>query len=960
MKIHLTGLLVVSMAAIISCTGTDNSPLSQVHVFNGTALHGHTYPGATTPFGLVQLSPDTRIAGWDGCSGYHYSDSLILGFSHTHLSGTGCADLGDFLFTPGLDSVEPLPLDHKKETAVPGYYKVDFPQGITVELTATPRVGVHRYTFTGKGERLLLLDAVHSIGEGTKAEACSLEAAGDREVNGHRHVVGWAEGRDIYLSAAFSVPFEKAEESGKGKLLLTFPEDMGELVVYAGLSGTGVEGARANRLAETAEPGFGRIRALATAMWEQSLGSIRVEGGPTRQFYTCLYHTFKVPNRMDDVSGLYRDHMNRNRTVQNASHFYSTLSLWDTFRSWNPLQTLINPSLVGDMVVSMLDMFDCTGELPIWPLGNRETQTMIGYHSVSVIADAWLSGIRSFDGEKALQAMVSSSNRNKGTNVSDLYTEYGYIPADRIKESVSQTLEFAYDDWCIARMAESLGHRDIAEAYDRRARNYRNVFDSYTGFMRGRNSDGSWVSPFDPIASTRDYTEAIPWQARFFVPQDEAGHTALMGGREPMLAALDSLFTYEQRSQSVNISDISGYLGQYAHGNEPSHHMAYIFTWLEAPSRTQEIVRELLTTLYDTTPEGVCGNEDCGQMSAWYVLASLGMYPACPGSGEYILTVPLFRKATLRLGNGKTLTVTTDNPKNPYIAGVTLNGAPVERNFLRYGEIMEGGELCFKTSATPDHSRDHLEAPYSMTRGKLVSTPSVKENLTLFRDQSTVTLGCRTEGVTIHYTLDGSEPTLESPVYDQPFIITESCPVKARAFLEGWEPSPVASLKATKAHFHDPVKGSKSTPGVWYNYYKGQFSCTADVLASKPVKSGTMPEPGIADAPDEDHFGYVFTGLIDVPSEGIWDFTLISDDGAVLDIDGVRVVDNDGSHSAIATFGRIPLKKGLHPYRLIYLEDYEGQELRWAWRAEGEKRFSPIPKENLFCTSYHIPPLVCY
>ena len=303
MKFHLSGLLVLSLAAILSCTGTGNSPLSQVHVFNGTGFHGHTYPGATTPFGLVQLSPDTRVQGWDGCSGYHYSDSAILGFSHTHLSGTGCADLGDFLFTPGLDRVAPLPLDHKKEKAEPGYYKADFPQGITVELTATPHVGVHRYTFTGEGERLLLLNAVHCIGEGSIPEAYSLETAGDREVIGHRHVVGWAEGRDIYLSAAFSVPFLKAEETEKGKLLLHFPGDMKELIVYAGLSGTGMEGARANRLAETAEPGFGRIRALATAMWEQSLGSIRVEGGPTEQFYTCLYHTFKVPNRMEDVTG---------------------------------------------------------------------------------------------------------------------------------------------------------------------------------------------------------------------------------------------------------------------------------------------------------------------------------------------------------------------------------------------------------------------------------------------------------------------------------------------------------------------------------------------------------------------------------------------------------------------------------------------------------------------------------
>ena len=949
MRLHLPGLPVLFLAAtLLSCTGKNDTPSSQVHVFNGTGFHGHTYPGATMPFGLVQLSPDTRTEGWDGCSGYHYSDSAILGFSHTHLSGTGCADLGDFLFTPGLDKVGPLPLDHRQETARPGYYKVVFP-GITAELTATPHVGVHRYTFTGDGERKLLIDAVHSIGEGTRPVLTELEAAGTQEIIGHRHTIGWAEGRDIYLSAFFSTPFEKAEAPEEGKLLLRFPDGLKELTVYAGLSGTGVEGARANRVAETAETGFGRMRALASASWETALNCIRVQGGPTQQFYTCLYHTLVTPNRMEDVDGLYRNPLDRNVPVKNATHYYSTLSIWDTFRSWNPLQTLLNPTLVNDMIVSMLDMFDCTGELPIWPLANRETYTMIGYHSVSVIADAWLCGIRGFDGEKALQAMVASSNRYKGSNIATLYTTYGYIPANLIKESVSQTLEFAYDDWCIARMAESLGHEDIAQAYDRRALNYRNVFDGATGFMRGHNADGSWTTPFDPISSTRDYTEAIPWQARFFVPQDHAGLSSLMGGREPMLAALDSLFTFEARSEDVTISDISGLMGQYAHGNEPSHHMAYIFNWLEAPSRTQETVRKLLTTMYDTTPEGVCGNEDCGQMSAWYVLASLGIYPACPGSGEYQLTAPLFKEAALTLGNGKTLTIKADHPEYCYIADVTFNGQPVNRNFLRYGELMEGGELAFRLSATPVHSRDTLEAPYSLTREPLVSTPYVIGNTSLFEKETTLTLGSRTEGATLRYTLDGSDPTEASPLYEMPFTIKESLPVKARAFREGFQPSPVLSVQASKALYREASRIiGRVYNGCRYTYHLGNFSQSADVKASRPVSAGIMTAPSIQDAPDEDHFGYIFTGYLDVPEDGIWDFGLLSDDGAVLDIDGSRVVDNDGSHSAVATFGRIPLKKGMHPYRIIYLEDYEGEELAWFWRAPGETRFVPVPAEKLY------------
>ena len=949
MKIKRFGLLFFAVAAILSCTGKAGAPVSQVHVFNGTGEHGHTYPGATTPFGLVQLSPDTRTEGWDGCSGYHYTDSAILGFSHTHLSGTGCADLGDFLFTPGLDKVVPLPFSHKDETASPGYYKVVFPAGITAELTATPHVGVHRYTFTGNGIPRLLIDAMHCIGEGSRALEHTLSCQGKTVVEGHRKVTGWAENRDIYLSALFSVPFDSAEPCEEGKLLLTFPAGTRELTVYAGISYTGIEGAQANRMAETQESGFGRLRALARAQWETALGGIRVAGGPTEQFYTCLYHTLVTPNRMEDVDGLYRDFRNRNVPLKNGTHYYSTLSIWDTFRSWNPLQALTNPVLVGDMVNSMLDMFDCTGELPIWPLGNWETYTMIGYHSVSVIADAWLSGIRSFDGEKALQAMVASSNRYKNSNISTLYTTYGFIPANKLAESASQTLEMAYDDWCIARMAEDLGHADIAAAYDRRARSYQNLFDGATGFMRGRNADGSWTSPFDPLGSTRDYTEAIPWQARFFVPHDEAGHTALMGGREPMLAALDSLFTYSERSKNVRISDISGYLGQYAHGNEPSHHMAYIFNWLGAPSRTQETVRELLNTMYDVTPEGVCGNEDCGQMSAWYVLASLGIYPACPGSGEYQLTVPLFKEASIRLGNGKTLVIKTDHPENPYLSDVTLNGKPVGRNFLRYQEIMEGGELCFTSSAAPDHGRDGLEAPYSLSKEPMVSTPYVLEDLVLFRGRTSVTLNSRTPGAVIRYTLDGSDPTPDSPLYGMPFEIRDDCHVKARAFLDGYAPSPVLSVQATRARFREATHViGRVYNGCRYTYHLGTFSQTDDVLATRPVSLGIMKAPSIQDAPDEDHFGYVFTGYIDIPEEGIWDFTLVSDDGAVLDIDGTRVVDNDGSHAAIAAFGRIALRKGMHPYRIIYLEDYEGQALSWGWRAPGQSQYAPVPKENLY------------
>lgn len=923
-------LFILAAAAIVSACSGGKSGANAVNVFNGTDFHGHTFPGATTPFGLVQLSPDTRTYGWDGCSGYHYSDTAILGFSHTHLSGTGCADLGDFLFTPGLGEVKPLALDHRKESARPGYYKVVTP-GITVELTATPHVGMHRYTFTGAGERRLLLNANHCIGEGCKPVEAWVKADGNK-VCGKRLVNGWVEGREVFLDAAFSVPFEKAEEPAPGELLLTFPSGTKELIVIAGLSYTGPGPAYANRVAEVGGKDFDEVRALAAGLWDTVLNSIVVEGGPTDQFYTCLYHTGVTPNNIADVG---------------SKPFYTTLSLWDTFRSWNPLQTIINPALVDDMINSMLKMYRQWGELPIWPLGHGETGCMIGYHSIPVIADAWLHGIRGFDGEAALEAMVVSSNKNKGIT-SDLYNKYGYIPSNLMRESVSQTLEMAYDDWCIARMAESLGKTDIAAEYDARALRYRNVFDPSTGFMRGREDTGNWVEPFDPIASTRDYTEAIPWQARFFVPQDVAGHTGLMGGTDAMLAALDSLFTYEERSERVKVSDISGLKGQYAHGNEPSHHMAWIYNWLGAPSRSQKVVRELLTEMYSTAPDGVCGNEDCGQMSAWFVLSSLGIYPACPGSGEYILAAPMFKKAVIRLGNGNTFTITADHPKWMYIADVTLNGKRVERNFVTYEEIMAGGTLAFKLSEVPDHSRDDLPAPYSLSTEAVVSTPSLPGGLTLFKGSVDMKMSCRTEGAAIHYTLDGSEPTEASPLYTAPFVLDRSATIRARAFKDGMQPSDIAVAQAEKAVYSKASNPGNMQQGCRFSYHRGIFSETADVISSPVVLRGVMDEPSIKEAPDEDHFGYVFAGFIDIPEEGIWSFSITSDDGAVLVIDGRMVVNNDGSHSAITTFGRIPLEKGLHSYRLIYLEDYEGQALAWGWKAEGADRFTPVPKNQLY------------
>jgi len=933
------------------------TPVEAVDPFVGTGFHGHTYPGATVPFGMVQLSPDTRNVGWDGCSGYHYSDDAILGFSHTHLSGTGCADLGDFLFTPAIGDVEvrdgayavdPLPFTHKDEMASPGYYRVRFPErGITAELTAGSHSGVHRYTFTGKGDRHLLIDLYHNIGE-CKPRDIFFEAVADTCVRGGRVVDGWTQNRHVNFTAHFSVPFTDCRTEGKDRWLLTFPADVEELTVSVALSSVDVDGAEHNWRFEVGNRDFDEIRASARWEWARQLEKVQVEGCTPerrRMFYSSLYRTMVTPNRMSDLDGRYRN--NRDDVVQAppTSDFYSTLSLWDTFRSWNPLQLLMNPKLVEDMVFSLLDMYDCDGRLPMWPLYSADTHCMIGYHAVPVIADAWLHGIRSFDGERALAAMVATSDSDPSSR---LYQAYGYIPADRKAQSVSTTLEFAYDDWCIARMAESLGHRELAEEYDARALRYRNLFDAGSGFFRGRETDGNWRAPFSPIASSRDFTEAIPWQYRFFVTHDFAGFTQLMGGEEAMHAALDSLFTYDARDASVDISDMTGLVGEYAHGNEPSHASAWLYNWLGDPASSQRRVRQMLDEMYAPTPEGICGNEDCGQMSAWYVLSALGLYPACPGTGEFLLAAPVFSKADIQLGNGSHLVIRADHPEYPYISAVTFNGKPVERQFVRYEELMQGGELSFTLSETPDHGRDGLERPYSLTAGDVVSTPYLVGNPRYFEGSYPGRLECRTEGASIRYTLDGSEPTENSPLYEGVFAIDRDCVLSAKAFKEGLQPSSTFRVHAFPTVYHEACKVAAPKPGCTYTYHQGAFTCTADVMASPAVSRGTMPAPSIEGAPDEDHFGYIFQGYIDIPADGLWYFALSSDDGSVLYVDGERVVDNDGSHSAFMTTGLIPLRKGLHAFSLPYLEDYEGQSLSWGWKAPGDKDFTPVP-ETAIC-----------
>ena len=959
-------LLLLALAAL-GCSPRSADPVDYVNPFIGTGFHGHTYPGATTPFGMVQLSPDTRAGNWDACAGYHYSDTTIDGFSHTHLSGTGCADLADILFHPttreivihdGECVLQPYFFSHDDERASCGYYAVTLPDvNIGVELTAAPRTGVHRYTFTGKGPRQVIVDLLHTVTE-EKIDLCELRRTAPGELAGMRRTQGWVPDQYVFFAARFSEPFADVQLLGDKQAVLTFAPDVRTLTIAVGLSSVSVENARMNSLAEVPELDFDAVHARAVGQWRKALGDIVVEGGSRDEminFYTAQYHTTLPPNLMSDVNGEYRRHDQTVARMPEGESYYSTFSLWDTFRAWNPLQTLVDTALVNDMIRSMLDMYDSTGELPIWPLASGETGTMIGYHAVSVIADAYLKGIRGYDADKALEAMIRSSNINK--KGSDYYTAQGYIPSNIKRESVSCTLEYAYDDWAIARMAQAMGRDDIFGEYARRALNYVNVFDGSTCFFRGRQSDGNWSAPFEEFATGRDYTEATPWHYRFFVPHDVNGLIQLFGSREAFIREMDRLFTLESDEMQLDVSDVTGLMGQYAHGNEPSHHMAYLYNYVGQPWKTQELTRRLLHEMYAPTPEGIIGNEDCGQMSAWYVFSSLGFYTVCPGSNEFALTAPQFPKAVVRLANGRTLTVTADNPRRSvYIASVTLDGKPIDRNYITYDELMQGGELHFALRPRPDYERgtDDAAAPHSLTRGEVVSIPYTTQNVSLFTEPIAVALATTTSGAEIRYTLDGSEPTETSALYAAPVPVDRSLTLKAKGFKPGAAPSRTLTLEAEKAVFRKgaPAGETATRPGVSYSYYEGVFSCVNDIRKGKYVSSGTMPAPSIAQAPQEDHFAYVFTGLILIPERGVWEFMTKSDDGSVLTIGDRRVVDNDGSHASVMATGRVALEAGLHPYTLLYFEDYEGQDLSWGWKAPGAEGFEAIPEANLRLTDF--------
>lgn len=779
------------------------SQLPYVNPFIGTGGHGHTYPGATAPFGMVQLSPDTRLGGWDGCSGYHYSDSLLYGFSHTHLSGTGVEDYCDVLFAPFTGAV---PLENteyassfqkKREKAEAGYYSVFLDKfRIKAEMTATERVGVHRYTYPLNREKGgLVIDLRHR----DEVLESSLRIVNSQEIEGSRISKSWAKNQHLYFVARFSTPFHNsmaidmssdprvAEKSMRSKSIvgvLHFYHGNVPLVVTVGISGVSIEGARRNLEAECNHFDFDRVKSETQAKWQQQLSKIAVEGGTEAQktaFYTALYHTMVVPNRWSDVDGQYRGR--DNQVHQAKGHdVYSVFSLWDTYRACNPLYTLLEPGRTGDFVQTFLRQYEQGGLLPVWELSANETDCMIGNHAIPVIADAYLKGIRNYDAEKALEAMQTSANQDRyGLK---WYRKLGYVPADQESESVSKTLEYAFDDWCIAQMAKSMGKTEVYNTYIRRAQYYKNLYDPSTGFFRAK-ANGSWYEPFNPFEVNFNYTEANAWQYRFAAPQDVAGMNALFS--QGLNATLDSLFAATPKTAGRDQADMTGLVGQYVQGNEPSHHMAYLYTYGGQPWKTQERVRRIMDELYSPQPDGLSGNEDCGQMSAWYVFSAMGFYPVLPGSGQYAIGSPLFEKVTLHLADGKTFTLRAPgaSARRPYVGSATLNGHPLDAGFLTHAQITGGASVVFEMSENPATGRV-LSLPNSaIETPRIVPVPYLNGAERVFRDKQSLTLGCIDPQANIYYTVDGSIPDEKSTRYKKPFDIKSSLTLQAVAMRNG-------------------------------------------------------------------------------------------------------------------------------------------------------------------------------
>ncbi|WP_296382120.1 GH92 family glycosyl hydrolase [Winogradskyella sp.] len=879
MNFKLTFFLIV-LALFLSCNNSpsilkvkkDQPLTSYVNTFIGTGGHGHTYPGATMPFGMMQLSPDTRLEGWDGCSGYHYTDSYIYGFSHTHLSGTGISDYGDVLLMPtnetnfnnGANGEKGYRahFSHDNEVAEPGYYKVHLDStNIDVELTVSKRSGIHKYQYPSSQDQFLILDLEHR----DKVLDAKIDKISNTEIEGYRHSSAWAKDQRLFFVIKTSHPFNDILQSppefgmpGARRTSLNFINPNNEpIYIKVGISSVDIAGARKNLEAEIENKDFETIKKEAQNYWEEQLEKIVIESDDLDKktnFYSALYHTMLAPQRYQDVDGRYRG---MDLKIHNADFdYYSVFSLWDTYRAAHPLYTIIEQEKTNDFINTFLAKYDEGGIMPMWDLAGNYTDCMIGYHAVPVVADAYLKGIRGYNIEKAFEAMKHSSTRDKFGL--EAYKKYGFIPVDEESESVSKTLEYAYDDWTIAQMAKEMGKTEDYKTYIQRAQYYKNVFDPETKFMRGRFRN-TWFAPFDPYEVNFNYTEANSWQYSFYVPQDVSGFIGLIGGKDKLEAQLDELFSAKTETSGRDQSDITGLIGQYAHGNEPSHHMAYLYNFVNKPHKTQEKVHQILTELYNNDPDGVSGNEDCGQMSAWYVLSSMGFYSVTPGSNQYVIGTPLFDKATINLESGKQFNIIANNlsDTNIYIESAKLNGEILKNTYLSHDVIVSGGSLEFTMTNQPSTwgTTEGNEPRTEITDHIILPSPFIAKGDITFRGSTEVVLATSEKDADIFYAINNDDFKL----YKKPFTISKDAEIKLYSE-KGELKSPVLTTPfykidpnlsiALESEFANQysaggndalIDGIRSTKnyrtGSWQGYHNTDIIATVDLGSQKSISS---------------------------------------------------------------------------------------------------------------------------
>jgi len=851
--------LILLSILLISCQENKEDLVKYVNPFIGTGGHGHTYPGVSAPFGMVQLSPDTRLEGWDGCGGYHFSDSIIYGFSHTHLSGTGISDYADVLLMPttgkiqltnGVDEVKinnaPIndlgyasKFSHKNEIAQAGYYQVlldDY--NINVELTSSIRTGVHRYTYPKNEDANVILDLKHR----DKLLDYKINIIDSQTITGFRHSTEWARDQRIYFTLKFSIPFlnpttSEAEHNSdyegfnneKNVLALAFGKISEPLEIKASISAVDIDGAIGN-LSEISDWDFDKVKTEAQNTWENELKKIEITTNSKSKkeiFYTALYHSSLNPNTYNDLNGNYLG-MDFQKHSTEDKH-YTIFSLWDTFRATHPLFTIINIEKTNEFIRTLLRQYQDGGRLPIWELAANYTDCMIGYHAIPVIVDAYIKGIRDWDANLALEAMINSAQNDKFGL--EAYKKNGFIKASDEPESVSKNLEYAYDDWCIAIMADSLGQDSIAEIFYKRAQYYKNLYDPKSGFFRGKNAF-SWFGPFKPEEVNFNYTEANAWQYSLFTPQDISGHIDLKGGKENYEKHLDSMFLSKIKTTGRHQPDVTGLIGQYAHGNEPSHHMAYLYNYIGKPAKTQKYIAKILNEQYSEHPDGLSGNEDCGQMSSWYVLSSLGFYPVTPGHDYYTIGTPLFKKAKINLENNNSFIIKAKNvsDKNIYIQTAKLNGQEYNKSFLHHSTILNGGELEFIMGNKPSNWGENDIPVSEITQHQIVAVPFFSASSQTFVESHNVELGT-VDGSDIFYSLNNSE----YKKYDKPIIINKQSVISSYA-----QKNKIKSKTVTSEYF--PRDDSKKIKIL--STYANQYAAAGDKTLIDQLRGGNNYRTG--------------------------------------------------------------------------------------------------------------------